>query len=126
MKTFVLLAMVFMHIADDYYLQGILAQLKQKKWWEKNCPSEMYRNDWKIALLEHAFSWTFMMMLPAMAMMICEKNVCERQFAVLFIANMAVHAITDHMKANQEKISLTMDQCIHLVQILLTWTCIYH
>lgn len=32
---FVVLAMIFCHIVDDYYLQGTLANLKQKSFWEK-------------------------------------------------------------------------------------------
>lgn len=30
MKLFVLFSMFFLHIVDDYYLQGILAKMKQK------------------------------------------------------------------------------------------------
>lgn len=29
-----LLLMIFAHIIDDYYLQGILAHMKQKVWWD--------------------------------------------------------------------------------------------
>ena len=29
-KLFVLLVMLFAHIVDDYYLQGVLASMKQK------------------------------------------------------------------------------------------------
>ena len=31
-----LLTMIFLHIVDDYYLQGVLAKMKQRKWWEDN------------------------------------------------------------------------------------------
>ena len=34
-KIFILLFMIMMHIVDDYYLQGILASMKQKSWWMK-------------------------------------------------------------------------------------------
>ena len=64
MKIFLLFAMIFCHIVDDYYLQGILANLKQKAWWQKNAPAAMYENDYKVALFMHAFSWAFMIMLP--------------------------------------------------------------
>lgn len=40
-----ILSMIFCHIVDDYYLQGCLAKMKQKKWWEENCPDEKYKND---------------------------------------------------------------------------------
>ena len=32
-KMFCLLLMIFLHIIDDYKLQGILASMKQKNWW---------------------------------------------------------------------------------------------
>lgn len=34
-NLFIILAMVFCHIVDDYYLQSCLASMKQKKWWQK-------------------------------------------------------------------------------------------
>lgn len=34
-NCFLLLLMIFLHIVDDYYLQGILASMKQKEWWNK-------------------------------------------------------------------------------------------
>ena len=102
-KIYILLAMIFCHIVDDYYLQGPLAKFKQKSWWEENYPAKMYKYDYIIALLEHAFSWTFMMMLP------------------LFIANLIIHSIIDYMKANMKIINLTVDQLLHILQILITW-----
>jgi hypothetical protein len=63
LKTILLLAILFCHIVDDYYLQGWLASAKQKSWWEKNAPDNLYKNDYIMALCEHAFSWTFMIML---------------------------------------------------------------
>lgn len=56
--------MLFCHIVDDYYLQGILASMKQKKWWQENAPDKLYEYDYLIALLMHGFSWAFMIMLP--------------------------------------------------------------
>lgn len=37
-NCFLLLLMIFLHIVDDYYLQGILASMKQKEWWHKTAP----------------------------------------------------------------------------------------
>lgn len=64
MKYFIILiSMIFCHIVDDYYLQGWLASAKQKSWWEKNAPDDLYKHDYMMALFMHSFSWTFMMML---------------------------------------------------------------
>ena len=51
LNTVLLLGMLFLHIVDDYYLQGFLASAKQKSWWEKNEPNKMYSKDYIIALL---------------------------------------------------------------------------
>ena len=59
-KILLLLFMIFCHIVDDYYLQGWLASAKQKSWWENNCSNVLYQNDYIMALIMHAFSWTFM------------------------------------------------------------------
>ena len=63
-KLVILAIMLFCHIADDYYLQGILSQLKQREWWDKHAPYAMYRNDYRMALFEHAFSWSFVTTVP--------------------------------------------------------------
>lgn len=55
-KLFLLMMMVLCHIVDDFYLQGILAQLKQKKWWAENANDLLYRNDYVIALIIHSLS----------------------------------------------------------------------
>ena len=66
MDIFAVLAlMIFAHIVDDYYLQGVLAKMKQKSWWEQNAPDEKYKNDYKIALMCHAWSWAIMITIPA-------------------------------------------------------------
>lgn len=35
---FIFLLMIFLHIIDDYKLQGWLASAKQKKYWKENAP----------------------------------------------------------------------------------------
>lgn len=121
MRTILLYAMVFLHIVDDYYLQGILAQMKQKSWWEKNAPDSLYKNDYKIALIEHAFSWTFMIMLPITVLMIINNNILIIPWSVAFVVNWIIHGWTDHSKANIRNISLVVDQIIHICQIIGTW-----
>ena len=115
-KLFIQLLMVFLHIVDDYYLQGWLASAKQKVWWEKNAPDELYAYDYLMALAMHAFSWTFMIMLPIAIYFGVTVN-----FMFLFVLNFNVHFITDDAKANQHKINLIQDQCIHLFQIYITY-----
>lgn len=117
-KFFILLCMIFLHIIDDYKLQGILASMKQKKWWrEQKEYKDLYKNDYLMALIEHAFSWTFMIMLPIAFTM----NFNINWWLVAYVINMIIHAFVDDLKANRFKINLITDQLIHLVQIFITW-----
>lgn len=122
MSILILLCMFFMHIVDDYYLQGILASMKQKSWWEKNAPDSLYKNDYKMALVEHAFSWTFMMMLPVVIYTAIIGTMLPIWFiTILFFLNMVIHALVDNAKANKRTINLVQDQSIHFLQIICTW-----
>ena len=117
-KIFILLFMIFMHIVDDYYLQGWLASAKQKKWWEKNAPQELYKHDYIMALIMHSLSWTFMIMLP---IAISIKFTFSWFYIIAFIVNSTVHGLIDNLKANKGKINLIQDQSIHLAQIFITY-----
>lgn len=121
MKTFILLCMIFLHIVDDYYLQGILESMKQKSWWKQNAPDKMYRFDYVMALLMHAFSWTFMIMLPLTIFTFWIGWPFGKWIVRIYVSNMMLHAATDNLKANSKKINLITDQLIHLAQIVLTW-----
>ncbi len=111
--------MIFFHIIDDWVLQGKLGQMKQKSWWREHPEyQEMYKYDYLAALLTHAFSWTFMIMLPVAYLSEWQISV---GFIIAFIVNMTIHAIVDDLKANRKKINLVIDQSIHFVQIVITW-----
>ena len=111
----IFLTMVFLHIIDDYVLQGILAQMKQKKFWKENAPDEMYEDDYIWALIMHSFSWTFMIMLP-----FAVQGAVDSAYYIFFVANIIIHAIVDDAKANRFKINLWEDQLIHMFQIVIT------
>lgn len=116
MKLFILFVMIFAHIVDDYYLQGILASLKQKTWWEnQKSYKPMYKYDYIVALIMHAFSWSFMISLPILYLGF------TKWIAVAIILNTIIHGIVDDLKANKHKINLIVDQSIHIVQIIITW-----
>lgn len=122
MRFIFLFIMLFLHIVDDYYLQGILASMKQKKWWYENAPAPLYKNDWKMALFEHAFSWSFMITLPWLVVSIATQN--NMGFFLLtffYILNTILHACIDNLKANEEVFNLIIDQSLHFLQICTTW-----
>lgn len=118
-EIFILLSMLFMHIVDDYYLQGILASMKQKAWWTKQeSYKEMYKYDYVVALIMHSFSWAFMVMMPIAFAMSFAVTV---GFAIVFTSNAAMHCAVDNLKANKMKINLVQDQSIHVIQIVATF-----
>ena len=118
-KFLIFVSMVFCHIVDDYYLQGWLASAKQKSWWKKNSPDELYKYDYIAALFMHSFSWTFMMMIVPTIYILLFGG---RYYPVLFIINVFVHMVTDNLKANVKVINLCQDQLIHMIQIIGTYS----
>lgn len=117
-KLFLLILMVFLHIIDDYNLQGWLASAKQREWWKNNAPSKLYKYDYILALLTHSFSWSFMIMFPIALHM--SFNI-DYIFIIILFANMFIHAFIDDLKANKKKINLWTDQIIHMAQIIITF-----
>lgn len=126
MKEIILLfTMLFCHIIGDFNLQKEwIASAKCRSWWEKNNPDPLYKNDYIAVLYLHAFSWTFMIHLPIIVLIIInEIYVPVVVFSFIFAINWSVHIMTDDVKANRYKfkINLVQDQLIHLSQILITW-----
>ena len=112
------LTMIFLHIIDDYCLQGILASMKQRVWWIKQEGyKKKYKYDYVVALIMHSFSWAFMIMLPIAYKMSFDINAL---FCIALFINMLIHCIVDDLKANKNKINLITDQTIHIIQILIT------
>ena len=121
MNFSILVFMLFLHIADDFYLQGILASMKQKSWWESNVPNiddSIYKKDYVISLIIHGFSWSFMIFLP----IIFFNNfvVDEVLFFAIILMGLS-HSYVDDLKANRKQINLIQDQTTHIIQILLMW-----
>ena len=117
-QTFVYIMMIFCHIVDDFYLQGILAQLKQKDWWWNNASQDTYKHDYIVALIIHALSWSIMIHLPLMIYTLINNINNGMLFITISIGiNMVIHGLVDDAKANRRKINLQVDQIIHFLQI---------
>lgn len=129
MKFLLLFIMIFCHIVDDYYLQkGLLANMKQRKWWETNAPDPMYKNDYKAALAAHGFSWAFMILLPLLVFMIIGGVTGTFVFGFYvpaLIYNTLMHCYIDNAKANEHSINLITDQSCHMLQIGITYIWFY-
>lgn len=129
MNILILFIIVYLHIYDDFHMQGILANMKQKNWWEqqyspillkKEKQRELYGKDYLCALVIHAFSWAFITHIPYMIMCIVNPALVPL-YVLTLVVNMVIHAVVDDLKANKEKINLWTDQSIHICQIIITW-----
>lgn len=110
----IVFSMIFIHIIADFNIQGILGDLKQKQWWNKNYPQEKYKYDYITSLIIHSFTWSFMIMIPLV--------IYYKTFSiVLLLCNILMHSIIDDIKANKLSISLTVDQILHIAQIIITY-----
>lgn len=116
---FILAAMIFLHIIDDYCLQApCLGDFKQKSLWEKNASQKLYKNDYLCALLMHGLSWSFIIMLPIAAAINFNADI---NFFLIFIINAVFHAAVDDLKANKYYINLWTGQLTYIGQIIVTF-----
>lgn len=118
-KAFVVLAMLFCHVLDDFFIQscGFLATGKQRDWWEKEVPNPKYKYDYIPCLFMHSASWAFMM-LPIAWYYGCNVGF---SFVCMWVINVFLHMFIDDYKANKRKINLIQDQLIHICQIIGTF-----
>ena len=121
-KLLILFSMIFCHIVDDYYLQGILASMKQRDWW-KNYP-KMYEKDYLVALFMHGFSWSFMVHLPLMILYFVFGFRGYIAIGISCVCHALIHSIVDDLKANKHIFNLIQDQILHMVQIIIIFTTI--
>lgn len=112
--AFIVLWCLFNHVFADYFLQGCLANLKQKSWWKENAPESLYKYDYIMGLIMHSISWTFCVMLPIAFYKGFNIN---DDFVVMFLSNVLAHAYVDDAKANRHIINLVYDQILHIMQI---------
>lgn len=116
----ILLFMLYFHILDDFLIQGILANMKQKSWWTENPEyNELYSNDYLAALIIHSISWAISINIPVI-IYLCETEM-KLSFWILLLTNIIIHAFVDNLKANKKTINLVVDQSIHFVQIIVTY-----
>lgn len=131
-----ILISLFFHVMDDFHWQGILCDLKQKKWWYENAGEDatklLYKNDYKVALLVHSFQWAFLTFTPSFIIIglytchyfnISFLNFIDYHiinFFICLVINSILHAAIDNAKANDFSINLVEDQIFHVLQILST------
>lgn len=117
--------MIACHYLADYPLQGIIANLKQEKWWKENYDSDKNEANAEVALMLHGVFWSFMIVLPIMLFALLTKQYNIRLYYWMLVINSLIHSIIDDMKCNVNLISYRTDQYIHLIQIFITWVIYY-
>lgn len=131
-KAFIFIAMVLFHILEDFHLQGILASMKQKSWWQSECnklgikyESSKYKHDHIISLCIHALENSIFITLPLIIdglITTFTTNLNNSLFigwAFIIFASTVVHAFIDNFKCNNKGISLIIDQLLHFIFIIL-------
>lgn len=122
MKVLLLFSMFWFHVLDEFYMQGILARLKCKRWWVENT-KEMYHNDWSMALMIHALMWSITLHIPVVTYLYFTNSLDSMYgFIVGTIAiNQFIHLVVDDMKCNKYVLNLTQEQLLHIIQIVCTY-----
>lgn len=131
-KIFILILMILFHIIEDFHLQGILSNLKQKKWWENECRKNgfiwetcKYKKDYFISLIIHSLENSIFIMLPLIAdnliytLTVCPENHLYIMWILGIISNTIFHSYVDHVKCNRFEFNLIIDQFLHLLIILI-------
>ena len=113
-EWFVLLPLkILLNVIEDFHMQGIMAQMKQKAYW---CEYHgKYTNDWVPVMLLHGVEWATIVSIPCMLVSWFDVSVW---FIVVVVVMGLVHAYVDHLKANKFSINLIQDQAIHMVQLV--------
>lgn len=114
-----LFAMAGLHILADFICQGWFVNGKQKAWWRKMCRQELgkdleeteYRYDYLVGVVLHSLFWSMLVCLPFFS---------DRYLWAAVLANTAVHAVVDELKANRFQLNLLQDQILHFLQIAIT------
>ena len=141
MTIITLLFMVLMHIIEDFHVQGIMAQMKQKSWWydqfakvsyeqpDKDMSDimEKYGKDYLAVLFLHGFEWSMFIHIPIIVAYVLANGWGFSEtflwaISIMVCLNAFLHAIVDDLKANALLTNLIQDQLYHLVQIGVTYT----
>ena len=131
-KVFIFILMILFHILEDFHLQGILANMKQKSWWQSECnklgikyESSKYKHDHIISLYIHALENSIFITLPLIidglitTLTTNPNNSLFIGWIFIIFSNTVVHAFIDNFKCNNKGINLIIDQLLHFIFIIL-------
>ena len=131
------LLMLLAHIIEDFHLQGRMADMKQRRWWEDAIWSSVqhltfmedrnaefrrqigqYRYDYLSVLILHGFEWAICVSIPVFFYTGFEPSAA---YMIAMIIMAFAHSLVDHLKCNMFEINLVYDQAIHIAQVVALW-----
>lgn len=119
LKIMVLFCMIFCHIIGYFRLLGFFGKVKKGLWWGDE---DKYKNDRMVVLLEHGFSWSFIMHLPIFVLALISGNGLVMQvLPISIIAQAIAHSCFSNEKDNSQINSLLEDQVLHFVLTIGAW-----
>ena len=122
-----LIAMIWCHLDNDFRKQGILANMKQKSWWEQQDGyNDTYEYDYIAALWTHAIWWGIEIHIPVIAYIWYRGQLTPTRILLLvfvMIVQITTHKSIDDAKANLKLINLVIDQSLHVFQIVVSFVC---
>ena len=117
LKSYIFIFMLFAHCIGDYILQkDFISKAKRKSFWLNIKDEKVDTFAYLSILCVHAFIWSFCIHLP-LILFLPQSNI----IVVSIFINFLIHGIIDDLKANRNKISMTIDQLIHVLQIVITY-----
>lgn len=129
-KIFIFIAMIFMHLLEDFHLQGCLANLKQKDWWDKNIANlkdTIYARDYAVALIAHSIENSIFVVMPIIIdnlICMCKNGIdtnAWKLWTIFILLNTVFHTFVDSAKCNKKIINLIVDQVLHFVMLVMVF-----
>ena len=122
------IACYFCNLMEVYHIQGCLKEQRTKKWWQSKVKNsedkneEADNNGWIPCLIAHALEWCFISMIP-LAIYGYSRFGFENEFwwywIAVFVFNTIVHYVIDIFKTHYDRITWSVDQALHCLQIII-------
>lgn len=122
MKALILFTMIFLHIVGEFYLQGMLAKMKKKRWWYRHEPEDGGRYNHIAALIIHGYSWSFIVHLPFTGLIVlCDMFDCMAVLSLSLLSHAVLHALLANDRINHDFLDFADEQACHVAQVFIVW-----
>ena len=128
MSLLILLGMLGLHIVDMFGLNLLsLKMASGKSWYTPGLTLKRSKPDSIIPLLTQGFSWSILVHVPIIALLIIENiNPPTVLIFITVILQGLVHAYISNENASFRKLNFVENQILHLVQIISIFIIFYY